>query len=49
MGMLWTLCYLALQVMSYVSAIEGGEAVPTRRYIKADPSGMGKNREAECF
>ena len=38
--------YFALQVRSKVFIIPAGFAVPSNLYIKAVPSGIGKNNEA---
>lgn len=45
-GIKWMKFYFALQVRSKVFIIPAGFAVPNNLYIKAVPSGIGKNSEA---
>ncbi len=47
-GINWTKFYLALQFRSNVFKLAAGLEIPINLYIKAVPSGMGKNKDASC-
>ena len=45
-GIKWIKFFLALVLRSYVCKTVGGVALPVSLYMRAVPSGMGKNNEA---